>query len=122
MLRETTYDEPHGFAGIEQDDRPPWPAAIVTILVLVAAAAGLKHCHDKNSQHEQASSNTPRNWHEQGPKKPHAPLSPQLRLIVQIFAVCYFALLAGLIASLAIMALIQRWQRHDWDDRNPFDD
>ena len=76
MLHETIYDEPHGSAGVEQDDWSPWPAVIVAVLLFVAVATGSKHCHDKNSQHEQASSNTRRSWHGQGPKKKRTRLNP----------------------------------------------
>jgi protein-glutamine gamma-glutamyltransferase len=64
MLHETTRDEPYGSAGVDQDNRPHWPAAIVAVLLFVAVADGSKHCDNKNSQHGPASSDTRRNRHD----------------------------------------------------------
>jgi hypothetical protein len=75
-----------------------------------------------NAQHDQARWGARRPAREQEPNPPHQPLPPQLQLVVQLYAGCYFTLIGGLLAYLAITSLKQRWQRDDASARYGDDD
>ena len=122
MLRKSTCEQNHEFTGTAHDDRPLWLAAIVAVLAAAALAMGWNHYSQGNCEHDRVRWDTRHQSFQPEPNHSRRSLPPQLRYVVQIYACCYFALFAGLLAFLAIRALAQRWQRDERSDRDVVDE
>jgi hypothetical protein len=94
------------------DDRRLWTSGATAIALAVALTMSWERCSRSNTEHAQGRWDTPRHSHERELNHSHPPPPRQLQLVVKIYACCYFTLLAGLLAFVAIAALT-KWQGRD---------